>query len=369
MTIERVRVRENAKRDPMVICGLLIICTIAAGRINVCGAEPFARPVYLAQIDAQTVIGHGSQAVLDDLIKGGINTVALQVFPDEGEDGVYWNSSLMPTKRDLLGMFVDKAHEKNLKVWAWMVTLDMPMVYESHPEWRVKAYINGRYTEDTGWYRRVSPFVDDYNDFIKSLYKEIAQKYHVDGFLLQDDLYLGYEEGFDNASLRAFEHSFGKKLTGDILQSDSDAATFCDWKAKQLTHLIRDITAEVKAIDPRVVVAVNVYPETVTLEPSNDICNDFNDIANSADYVAVMAYHKLDPIHPVSWVGIVTKDAIQKVGSGKVILKIQGTDWSNDHKLQNDEVNLALNLARENGAKNFGIYLYNYKMSDYELKF
>jgi hypothetical protein len=133
--------------------------------------------------------------------------------------------------------------------------------------------------------------------------------------------------------------------------------------------LIRDITAEVKAIDPRVVVAVNVYPETVTLEPSNDICNDFNDIANSADYVAVMAYHKLDPIHPVSWVGIVTKDAIQKVGSGKVILKIQGTDWSNDHKLQNDEVNLALSAARENGAKNFGIYLYNYKMSDYELKF
>jgi len=144
---------------------------------------------------------------------------------------------------------------------------------------------------------------------------------------------------------------------------------FCDWKAKQITHLIGDITAEVKAIDPRVVVAVNVYPETVTLEKSNDICNNFNDIANSADYVAVMAYHKLDPIHPVSWVGIVTKEAIQKVGSDKVILKLQGTDWSNDRKLQNDEVYLALSFARENGAKNLGIYLYNYKMSDYELKF
>jgi len=64
MTIERVRVKERVRRDQMVICGLLIICTIAAGRINVCSAEPFARPVYLAQIDAQTVIGHGSQAVI-----------------------------------------------------------------------------------------------------------------------------------------------------------------------------------------------------------------------------------------------------------------------------------------------------------------
>lgn len=369
MIFEWVWVKENVKGDPMVICGLLIICAIAAGRINVCSAEPFVRPVYLAQIDAQTVIGHGSQSVIDDLIEGGINTVALQVFPDEGEDGVYWNSSLLPTKRDLLGTFIDRAHEKNLSVWAWMVTLDIPMVYESHPEWRVKAYLNGRYTDDTGWYRRVSPFADDNIEFIKSLYKEIAQRYHIDGFLLQDDLYLSYDEGFDNASQTVFERSFGKKLTGDILQSDSDAGIFCDWKARQLTGLVRDITSEVKAIDPRLVVAVNVYPETVTLEPSNDICTNFNDIANSTDYVAVMAYHKLDPIHPVGWVGIVTKDAIQKVGSDKVILKIQGTDWSNDHKLQNDEVNLALSAARENGAKNFGIYLYNYKMSDYELKF
>lgn len=360
--------KDNGKRNVMVIVGLFFTCMVAAGNLNMYYAEP-ARPVYLAQIDAQTVIGYGSDAVINDLIKGGINTVALQVFPDNGEKGVYWNSSLVPTKEDTLGRFIDKAHEKNLRVWAWMVTLDMPLVYEKHPEWRVKAYIDGKYTDDTGWYKRISPFVDEYNEYIRSLYKEIAGKYDVDGFLLQDDLYLSNAEGFDNASKMAYEHDFGKKLTPDILHTDSEADKFCDWKAKQLTHVVREIRAEVQAVDPRLIVAVNVYPETVTLEPSNEICINFTDIADNADYAAVMAYQKLDPVHPVSWVGNVTKDAIRKVGSDKVILKIQGTDWNNSIKLPNDEVKLALDLAKKNGAKNFGIYLYNYEMSDYGLKF
>ena len=84
-------------------------------------------------------------------------------------------------------------------------------------------------------------------------------------------------------------------------------------KANKLTELTSQITSDVYAIKPNAKVAVNVYPEVVTLQ-DNDINVDFVEVLQyAADYSAIMAYQRLEPVHPVSWVGTVTQMAIQKV--------------------------------------------------------
>jgi hypothetical protein len=318
--------------------------------------------VYLAQVDAKSVIGSDADVVILDLVKGGVNTVAVQVYPDDDNAGVYWQSSLAPTRKDVLGPFITKAHAKNLKVWAWMNTLDLNWRYAAFPDWRVKVYSNEVLTTTTGWYERISPFVEENNLYIRSLYKEIATKYNVDGFLLQDDLYLSNNEGFDTVTKAAYQTAFGKALTPSILKSDTDSAKFYAWKSNKLTQLTSQITSDVHAIKPNAKVAVNVYPEAVMLQ-NNNINEDFVNITKAADYSAIMAYQRLEPVHPVSWVGTVTKMAVQKVGSEKIILKIQGYDWDADGKLSNAVINQALSLVKSNGATSYGIYLYDYSMT------
>jgi hypothetical protein len=100
-----------------IINVLLIVFTTIVMSVSYVGAT-MANPVYLGQVDAQSVIGSDADVVIEDLINGGVNTVAVQVYPDDDEAGVYWQSSLAPTREDVLGPFIIKAHAKNLKVWA-----------------------------------------------------------------------------------------------------------------------------------------------------------------------------------------------------------------------------------------------------------
>ena len=352
-----------------MIIVLLIALTITILSVSYANASATATtPVYLAQVDAKSVIGSDADTVIADLIKGGVNTVAVQVYPDDDRAGVYWQSSLAPTRKDVLGPFITKAHAKNLKVWAWMNTLDLNWRYSAYPDWRVKAYVNGGLTTNTGWYKRLSPFAETNNIYIRSLYKEIATNYNIDGFLLQDDLYLSNNEGFDTATKAAYQIAFGKALAPSILKSSTDSAKFYAWKANKLTELTSQITSDVHAMKPNAKVAVNVYPEAVTLQ-DNEINENFVSITNAADYSAIMAYQRLEPVHPVSWVGTVTQMAIQKVGSDKTILKIQGYDWDADRKISNTVINQALSLVKSNGATSYGIYLYEYSMTKFGLKF
>jgi len=330
-------------------------------------------PLYLAQIDAETVLKYGNEALIEDMIKGNVNTVVLQVFPDD-KYGVYWNSSIAPTKKDLLRDFIDKAHDNNIEVWPWMTTLNMQWVYENNPEWRVKAYKNGKYTTDTGWYKRISPCVLEHREYINNLYTEIALKYDIDGILLQDDLYWGENEGFNDKCKQLFYDEFGTDLNHSILQSDLEDE-FYEWRAKQLTDVVKGINENVKKVNPDVKLAVNIYPDSVIGETDphykthmSYIGQNYSQLSDNSDYVVIMTYHKMDK-QPVEWIGEITKQAIKQSNPNKIIIKVQGVDWNTNTKISNNEVKQALNLAKINGAKNLGIYLCNFSMSDFDLDF
>lgn len=63
---------------------------------------------------------------------------------------------------------------------------------------------SGKYVREKYWYRRASPFCEDFVSYLKELYGDLAS-YPLDGILTQDDLYLGEWEDFGEWARKAFE--------------------------------------------------------------------------------------------------------------------------------------------------------------------
>ena len=325
--------------------------------------------VYLAQIDARTVMDK-DEGLIKDLLKGNVNTIALQVYPDDNEV----LSSSLSLNKEMLKDFINISHKNNLKIWFWMTTLDIPQIYEKNPQWRIKAYKKGKYTTETGWYKRVSPCAQEHRDYLYKFYYELASQYEIDGILLQDDLYLGENEDFSDSCKQLFRQEFGLDLNPSILETPL-RHEFYEWRAAQLTEIVKGINATIKRAKPDIKLGVNIYPDSVigNTDPSyknylSEIGQNYSQLSNNADYAVIMAYHRIDE-QPVNWVGEVTNQAIKQINPDKVIIKVQGVDWNNGIKIPNIELKKALLSAKENGAENFGIYLWNFNMSDFDLVF
>jgi len=323
--------------------------------------------VYLVQVGAKTVINRGADAVVSDLKRGGANTVALQVFSDEDYTGVYWDSKIAPVRQGILDEFILEAHEEGLSVFAWMTTLDMVWVYEAHPEMRLKASMRGKITEDTGWYQRVSPCSSVHRKYAVSVFREIAENCDVDGILLQDDLYWGSNEVFDDFTKDEYFRDTGRVLTS----GEVGTFKFHAWKSGKLTSLVKSINDEIKSVDPGVKLAVNVYSDCALDESwcLSSFGQDYGALLDNSDYMAVMGYHVSAGERP-QWVGDVARSAILKeTGGSEAIIKVQAVDWEKGKNVDSSAVKDALLAAKMAGARNLGFYLSGRSMDEMGLDF
>ncbi len=334
---------------------------------NEYGTDFNSKGVYFVQVDAKTVVKRGADAVVSDLVAGGVNTVALQVFSDEDIVGVYWDSDIAPVRKDILREFISVAHENNISVFAWMTTLDMPWVYDKNPDLRLKRNHNGKIITNTGWYKRVSPCSDEHRAYIADVFTEITRDYDIDGFLLQDDLYWDSYEVFDEFTRKEYFGYNGRVLTVKDVQRDA----FHKWKSEWLTLIVKEVNDAVKAVDSEVVVAVNVYADCALGKSwcLSSFGQDYDALSLNSDYMVIMAYHVLSNEEP-EWVGDVAQSALARERVGKeTIIKVQVVDWDAGEDVSVDEVSDALWAAKDAGATNVGFYLSGRNMGELGIDF
>lgn len=231
-------------------------------------------------------------------------------------------TELSGTRRDFdpFGMTLSLAHQKGLKVHAWVNLFyawsHAPFPYSSrhhtnwHPDWFIGDR-NGRsllaysvpQLESAGLEGYfLSPANPEVRVWLRGICAEICRKYPVDGIHLDYTRYPQGDYGYDAASRVQFmrKHyvdpldlvqnrrlivgSFGEAGHTDLQRRWSE------FRRETVTSLVKEIAADVRAIRPGVLVsaAVSANPQHARVDLYQDWLNWFGDL----DFVVPMCYSK-----------------------------------------------------------------------------
>ena len=148
--------------------------------------------------------------VLDRIVNLGYNKVHLEVFYDSqvllppDDNPTPWTSVVRSPEAgniDLLQQTIDKAHQRGLKVYAWLFTMNFGYTYAQRPD-RQEALARNGLGEDSLTYvhDRAQAFIDPYSPQAQADYRQLIQavlKRQPDGILFD---YVRYPRGVGGQS-------------------------------------------------------------------------------------------------------------------------------------------------------------------------
>ena len=155
----------------------------------------------------------GIDEVLDRIANRGYNQVNVEVFYDgqallpKSDNPTAWPSVLRTPgseKVDLLAQIIQKGHERGMRVYAWMFTMNFGYTYAQRPDRQNVLARNGR-GQTSLPYVQDGPqvFIDPYNMQAKTDYYQLVQsilKRRPDGILFD---YIRYPRGSGSDSVAA----------------------------------------------------------------------------------------------------------------------------------------------------------------------
>ncbi len=317
----------------------------------------------------------------------GVNTLIIRVFQNRydrfypfanppsppftkggmGGLGVYFNTSHAPVVDDILGKLVEIAHKNNIKIFAWMTTRDSSWLIEEHPDFLESIYDlkNGAIVKG----ERLNIFNPEVIERLKGVYRDLA-RYDIDGILFQDDLVLRHTEGYSNEARSLFKKDTGIRadpaiMYKNIYQKDGRYYVslytpyfwkWSEWKSKRLSHTASEIISAAREVNPDLKFAINLYYETVS-SPRDALAwlsQNINELINHKfDYYAVMAYHRqmkrelgFSDKKIYEMLSMMTDSIIDKVGTSKILMKVQVMDWDTKLSIPDGEIETAINSIK-----------------------
>jgi biofilm PGA synthesis lipoprotein PgaB len=313
---------------------------------------------------------------LDQMRNAGVNTLIFRVFQNPGDRkhgfiqgtarmGVYFETDQAPVVEDVLGRVCFMAHQRGMKVFAWMTT-------------RQSAWVLQKRLDLSGWMydpekrnlirtAGLDLFHPEVVVYLQELYNDLAQ-YPIDGILFQDDLVLRHTEGFGPEAERLYLDSFGKVLQpAHLFVTDHGRVkykpefwTWADWKNKRILEVIDAIVEVVSMERPDILWALNGYYESVT-DPGNGLAwysqNLARALAHRIDYLSIMAYHRqimeelqISYHEALKLLTAMSQDAVFIAKNpDRVLMKIQAMDWKTEQPLPGNEIRQVLDAVLTGG--------------------
>jgi hypothetical protein len=149
--------------------------------------------------------------ILDSIVNRGYNQVNLEVFNDGqvllplSDNPTAWPSIVRTPgteKNDLLAQTIQKGHERGLRIYAWMFTMNFGYSYAQRPDRQGVLALNGRGQTSLSYVKDGSQaFIDPYNQQAKTDYYQLVQsilKRRPDGILFD---YIRYPRGSGSDSV------------------------------------------------------------------------------------------------------------------------------------------------------------------------
>lgn len=227
---------------------------------------------------------------LHKLSELGFTDVVVDIRPISGHvlyDSKYapkltkWNGQSITYTFDYLGYFIEKAHKLNMQVQASMNTfvaghnyVNRGVIYEQgKAEWASVVYPPSEertfipITEEKQKYSAmVNPANEEFQEYILSIFEEVAQKYpELDGIILDRVRYDGFTADFSDLSRQKFEEYLGKKLhkfPDDIYVWKKDShgnlypergrffLQWIEWRTQVIYDFISKARNRIKSVNP-----------------------------------------------------------------------------------------------------------------------
>ena len=354
----------------------IIIFLITIPIIIGCSAAPSTeeiRAVWVSYIDYTQILWGKSSSefetsvdeIVENCLEYKINTIYLHAsaFTD-----AYYQSDYYPTqyvesqigadlKYDPLEIFIEKAHEKNIRVEAWINpfrSFDQQKMDTVPSSFIVKKWVdegnrNVIFYKDRYY---LNPAYEEVHDLILNVVSEIAQNYKIDGLHMDDYFYPDH-----------VDDSFDKM---DYMYSETDLSIE-DWRRNNVNELVEKIDRTLNRIDSRLWFGIS---PAGNLEYSRD--SIFGDVEKWVDeewvdYIAPQIYfgytNKSRPYATTlqQWSDVVEGTDVQLiVGLGAYKIN-QDNGNSDDEEWIHDSQILIKQIQDAQDASNYAGYaLYSY---------
>lgn len=297
-----------------------------------------------------------------DAVSIGINTV--YVHARAYGDSYYSKSELFPKglymaediSYDPLEIIVNKAHELNLSVHAWINPLrcqSETQMKEISDSFTIKKWYNeqkGRYISDVEGRYWLCPAYPEVREFIAEGAAEIVENYDVDGIHIDDYFYPTADPSFD---AEAFSES-----------STSDLSAF---RKEQCSLLVSEMYNAVKALNPEVLFGISPQGTLAGNDSQYADVQRWCSEEGFCDYIVPQIYFGLEnetvPFAETAalWQNLVTNEDTEliigictyKMGREDIYAGKGKDEWLCDNSVISKEAEIISNMG-------LGIALYSY---------
>lgn len=323
---------------------------------------------------SETAFREKINAILDTCVQKQLNTVFIHVRPFG--DAIYpseyypWSHIISGTQGqapdyDPLEYIVQAAHERNLKIHAWVNPLRVrysqtpSALSEDNPYnlWKnddtdenddyIVVYEDGIY---------YNPAYPEVRRYIINGILEIVENYAVDGIHFDDYFYPTENAGFDQTAYNNYCHS---------IDDNAEPLTLSEWRKSNINALIAGVYSSVHSVRNDIVFGISPQGN---IENDELMCADVTQwcrVQGYIDYICPQIYvsnaHPLLPFGDTAarWQEIVTCDSIGLYG-GLGLYKA-GSDADEGTWLKSDEeIKKQIETIRELGFDGFALYSYEY---------
>ncbi len=261
MTLYRARGLRKVAVAAAPLLGLLVGCSTA-------GLPDPVRAIWVTRYDYESPMD--VERIMDDCADAGFNTVLFQV---RGNGTAFYNSPFEPWADELGGRdpgwdplttACDAAHDRGISLHAWVNVMpawhgkrppaNPEQLYNKHPDWFWYDQ-NGKRQALSSFYVSLNPALPEVRDYLTEVFADIVARYDVDGLHMDYIRFpneppatprrSGLDYPRDERTLAMY-----KEQTG--LTPDADEESWDRWRTAQVTRLVRQIRARLRATKPRV---------------------------------------------------------------------------------------------------------------------
>lgn len=274
-------------------------------------------------------------SLLDMAARHHVEVVNLAVKQDDDDEVpsglVFYASKIAPRAPgyktfDVLAETIAEAHQRGIKVRAWVPQFHDQIAARKNPGWEMRALVGKDVVPFAGSKRKeyfINPLNPAVQAYQRSIVAEIARNYDVDGIVLDWVRFDDYNMDLGPETRTSFKAAFGYDPIGIDFSTDNLRRTqWNGWRTAQIGAYVKSVRQDLDEIKPGLDLGVFILPPEFA-----EVAQDAGLFSDYVNFLSPMVYFE-DWGYPASWVNtnVLPQATIQ--ARGKALIPVLDTDWS-----------------------------------------